>query len=168
VDNASVVASEDALRQDYRVRLFNRKWIEGMKKEGYAGADQISVMVSNTYGWKIMREKSVSDDIWKEIKSIYIDDSLNLSLKQWFETESPFAYQEILETMLEVIRKGYWNADPRTVKQIAELYADSVARHGAGGGLLGGDNTKLDKFIDSILRVDVEPGKGKKSISLPY
>ncbi|MEZ6045253.1 MAG: cobaltochelatase subunit CobN [Planctomycetaceae bacterium] len=54
-DAASLVSAEDAARRDYRIRLFNRKWIEGMMKEGYAGADQISVHVSNTMGWKIMR-----------------------------------------------------------------------------------------------------------------
>ena len=88
-DRAGLVAAEDALRRDYRVRLFNRKWIEGMMKEGYAGADQIAVHVSNTMGWAIMRDGSVSDDIWNEIAAIYVNDKLGLSLRQWFETREP-------------------------------------------------------------------------------
>ena len=57
---AALRVAEDALARDYRVRLFNRKWIEGMMREGYAGADQIAIHVSNTMGWKIMRDRSVS------------------------------------------------------------------------------------------------------------
>jgi cobaltochelatase CobN len=166
-DSSSVVASEDALRQDYRTRFFNRKWIEGMKKEGYAGADQMSHMVSNTYGWKIMREKSVGDDTWQTIKSIYIDDSLNLDMKRWFDEQGPFALQEILETMLEAIRKDYWKADHATQKQLAALLDDSIKKHGEGGGFTGGGNTKLKQFKDSLLQNNVKIEKQQEPLSIP-
>ncbi|HID30832.1 MAG TPA: cobaltochelatase subunit CobN, partial [Desulfobacterales bacterium] len=128
MDRARMVDAEDALRMDYRVRLFNRKWIEGMMKEGYAGADQIAVHVTNTMGWKIMRENSVSDNIWEEIVAIYIKDKLNLSIREWFEAENPYAFQEMTEILLESIRKGYWNASEKMRRELAELYARSVAR----------------------------------------
>ncbi|RMF40895.1 MAG: cobaltochelatase subunit CobN [Planctomycetota bacterium] len=150
-DRARMVAAENALRQDYRVRLFNRKWIEGMMKEGYAGADQIAVHVANTMGWKIMRENSVSDDIWEEILDIYLHDSLNLNIREWFDRENPYAYQEMTEILLESIRKGYWTPNEQTVREIAVEYAQSVARHGDSGGLRGGDNFKLQAFVEKIL-----------------
>ncbi|MBL4846284.1 MAG: cobaltochelatase subunit CobN, partial [Planctomycetes bacterium] len=150
-DSAKMVVAEDALRQDYRVRLFNRKWIEGMMKEGYAGADQIAVHVTNTLGWKIMREGSVKDDIWEEIVEIYVRDSKGLSIREWFEAENPYAFQETSEVLLETIRKGYWKPDQATVLEIARAYARSVARHGEGGGLRGGDNTKLEAFVAEAL-----------------
>ena len=145
------------MRREYRVRLFNRKWIEGMMKEGYAGADQIAVMTSNTMGWKIMRENSVSDDIWNEIAAIYIKDKLGLSVRQWMETSNPFAYQEMTETMLESIRKGYWNADPSLSRKIAEEYATSVVRHGLSGGIRGGGNVKLERFVKETLAASASP-----------
>jgi len=150
-DRASMVRAEDALRKDYRVRLFNRKWIEGMMKEGYAGADQVAVHVSNTMGWKIMREGSVSDDIWEEIVDIYIRDKRNLNIRDWFEAENPFAFQEITEILLETVRKGYWEPDESTLREIATEYARSVARHGEGGGLRGGGNKKLEAFVEKVL-----------------
>ncbi len=150
-DQARMVNAEDALRKEYRVRLFNRKWIEGMMKEGYAGADQVAVHVSNTMGWKIMRENSVSDDIWEEIVEIYIRDKRNLNIREWFEAENPFAFQEITEILLETVRKGYWEPDESTLLEMATEYARSVARHGEGGGLRGGGNKKLEAFIESIL-----------------
>lgn len=151
-DLARMVSAADALRQEYRVRLFNRKWIEGMMKEGYAGADQVAVMVSNTLGWEIMREGSVEADVWQEIRSIYVDDKYGLGLPAWMEGQNPFAQQEVLEIMLEAARKGYWSADAATVRALAERYAASVARHGEGGGLRGGGNAKLDGYVEKALR----------------
>jgi len=150
-DAAELVSAEDALRKDYRVRLFNRKWIEGMMKEGYAGADQVSVHVTNTMGWEIMRPESVSDETWEEIVNIYLRDSKNLAIREWFEAENPYALQEMDEVLLEAIRKGYWNASEATRLEIAEAYAQSVARHGEGGGLRGGGNTKLEAFVKHVL-----------------
>jgi cobaltochelatase CobN len=150
-DQIRMTPAEDAMKQELRVRLFNRKWIEGMMKEGYAGADQVAVMVSNAMGWEIMREGSVTDDVWKEIKSIYLDDRMKLSIREWFEAENPFAFQEVSEILLESVRKGYWKADEATVRAIAEAYAASVGRHGEGGGLRGGGNVKLGALVEKTL-----------------
>ena len=151
-DRAGPVAAEDALRRDYRVRLFNRKWIEGMMKEGYAGADQIAVHVSNTMGWKIMREGSVSDDDYNEIAAIYVKDKLGLSLRQWFEAQNPYAFQDMSEVLLESSRKGFWKADPGLLREVAQQYARSVLRHGEGGGLRGGGNASLEQFVTATLQ----------------
>jgi cobaltochelatase CobN len=150
-DSAGMIAAEEALRREYRVRLFNRKWIEGMMREGYAGADQVAVHVSNTMGWKIMRPDSVSDDIWEEIVEIYLRDSKSLAIREWFEAENPYAFQDMTEVLLESIRKGYWRPGDEVVREIAVAYAESVARHGEGGGLRGGGNVKLEKFVRDAL-----------------
>lgn len=150
-DAARIVRAEDALRQDFRVRLFNRKWIEGMMREGYAGADQISVHVTNSLGWTIMRPGSVGDDYWTEIVDTFIRDKKNLQIREWFESENPFAYQDLTETLLETIRKGYWQPDAEMIREIAEEYARSIVRHGEGGGLRGGGNFKLEAFVRQTL-----------------
>lgn len=157
-DRARMVVAEDALRQDYRVRLFNRKWLEGMMEEGFAGADQLSKHVSNTMGWAIMRNDAVSDDIWEEIVSTLVDDRLELGLREWFEEQNPFAYQELTEILLESIRKGYWDASPEMRAKLAAEYAASVRAHGEGGGMLGGGNVKLDAFVEELLAA---PGAGE-------
>ena len=123
-----------------------------MMKEGYAGADQIAVHVSNTLGWKIMRPGSVQDDIFEEIVDIYVRDKRNLAIREWLEAENPFAFQEVTEILLETIRKDYWNADEATRRELAEEYVRSVVRHGKGGGLRGGGNTKLEQFVDQTLQ----------------
>ncbi len=150
-DRASLVVAEDALSRDFHVRLLNRKWIEGMMKEGYAGADQIAVHVSNALGWSIMRKGSVSDDTWNELAAIYVQDKMGLSLRPWFDAENPYAFQDASEVMLEAARKGYWNAPPGTLRMVAQQYAQSVVRHGEGGGLRGGGNAPLEQFVVDAL-----------------
>ncbi len=151
-DRAGMIRAEDALAREYRARLFNRKWIEGMMKEGYAGADQVAVMVSNSMGWSIMRPGSVPDETWNEIDAIFVRDRLGLSIREWFEAENPFAFQDMTEVLLETVRKGYWNASPETMHRLAAEYARSVVRHGEGGGLRGGDNAPLQQFVERTLQ----------------
>jgi cobaltochelatase CobN len=140
--------SEDALAREFRVRLFNRKWIEGMMKEGYSGADQVSVMVTNAMGWEVVREGSVPREMWEEIDAVFVRDKLGLSIREWFESENPYAFQELSSTMLETIRKGYWKADAQTTRRLAEVYARSVVRHGDNGGLRSGGNIPLRQYVE--------------------
>lgn len=146
-DKASLVKAEDALQQEYRVRLYNRKWLEAMMKEGYAGADHMRFLVSNSFGWEVMRPGSVGDANWQQMKEVLVDDRLNLNLKDWFERNNPYAYQDTTATMLEAIRKGYWNADSQTRQQLVEEYARSIARHGFSGSLRSGGNKALDELV---------------------
>ncbi|WP_397571724.1 cobaltochelatase subunit CobN [Schlesneria sp. T3-172] len=146
-DKAGLISAEDALRREYRVRLFNRKWLEGMMKEGYAGADQIRFMTSNSFGWEVMRPGSVGSENWQEMKQVLIDDKLNLRLPDWMDRNNPYAYQDSMAVMLEAMRKGYWQADEQTRQQVARAYAENVARHGMSGHMTSGGNTSLDTMV---------------------
>ncbi|MFH0880768.1 MAG: cobaltochelatase subunit CobN, partial [Lentisphaerota bacterium] len=148
-----MVRAKDALETDFRVRLFNRKWIEGMMKDGYAGADQVAVHVSNMLGWQIMRENSVSPENWQEVVNVYVRDSKNLGLRKWFDQENPHAFQGMTQTLLETIRKGYWAPDAATIQEIAEAHAKSVIQYGKNGGLRGGNNVAFQQFMQKVLDV---------------
>jgi cobaltochelatase CobN len=108
-------------------------------------------------GWAIMRDGSVSDDTWNEIAAIYVNDKLGLSMRSWFETQNPYAFQDMTEVMLESSRKGLWHGQPGLVRQVAEQYARSVLRHGEGGGLRGGGNLKLEQFVAAALQSAKSP-----------
>jgi len=147
MDSAKIVDSRDAVAMDFRARLFNRKWIEGMMDEGYAGADLLAEHVSNTMGWEIVSPEFVTDEHWMEITDVYVRDSKELGLGEWFEEENPFAFQDLTEVMLETIRKEFWQPDAETVREIVEAYTQSVVRHGRGNGIRSGENKKLEEFI---------------------
>ncbi len=150
-DDAKIVDSTDAVQRDFRLRLSNPKWIRQMMEEGYAGANFISGNVDNLMGWEIMRDKTVSDANWERITDIYVRDSENLRIREWYDKQNPYAFQKLSVTMLETIRKKYWNANEATILEITEAYARSVAKHGMNSGPREGGNEKLEQFVADTL-----------------
>ncbi len=157
LDKPELVVAEEALRRDLRVRAFNRKWIEGLMKEGYAGADQLQVATSNAYGWSVMRSGSVPDEFFEKFVDLYVRDTLDLGLREFFERENPWALQGIAENLLEVARKGMWEASEETLRELAEVLQESRDEHGAGGGLLTAGNARLEEFVAELLGATADP-----------
>ena len=143
---------QEVLTTTIKTELLNKKWIEGMKKQGYAGAGHASELVKNTFGWSVTRKGSVSDAMWNEIAAVYVDDKHNLGMREWFEKNNPHALQEIAATMLEASRKGYWKANPATLQKLSNVFATVAVQHGDSGGLVTGGNTKLEEYAASILK----------------
>lgn len=152
MDRASLVDAEQALRRDIRVRALNRKWIEGMMKEGYAGADQLKVVTSNAYGWQTMRSGALPDETFERLADVYVRDALGLGLKEFFAKENPWALQGIAENLLETARKGLWNAKPETLAELATVLRDSRAAHGDAGGFVNAGNRALEQFVQQHAR----------------
>lgn len=150
-DNSKMINAEEALRREYRVRLFNRKWIEGMMKEGYAGADHMRFQVANSFAWEVMRPGSVGNDNWDEMKRVLIDDKLQLGLEDWFDKNNPFAIQDAMAAMLEAARKDYWQADPEQLNDLAKRYAANVAKNGLSGHITSGGNERLHRMVQGLV-----------------
>lgn len=151
-DRGAMVNAEHALRREYRVRLFNRKWLEGMMKEGYAGADHMRFLVSNSFGWEVMRPGSVGNDNWNEMKNVLVDDQLQLGLQDWFDKNNPYAFQDAIACMLEAARKGYWQADDAVLKDLAQQYAQNIAKHGLSGHITSGGNNRLHQMVLGMIQ----------------
>jgi cobaltochelatase CobN len=152
---------EEVLDTNLRSELLNKKWIEGLKANGYAGAGHISELVKNTFGWSVTRKESITQETWESIYQIYVKDSYRLGLKEWFEQASPYAIQELAAILLEASRKELWNASTEQVETVSRLYADSVARHGASGGVVGGGNTRLKDYATKALSAGAKAGDGQ-------
>ncbi|MCE9584675.1 MAG: cobaltochelatase subunit CobN, partial [Planctomycetes bacterium] len=150
-DGARMREFEEVLATNQRTELLNRKWIEGMKEHGYAGAGHISELTKNTFGWDVTRSGSVTDATWADIYEIYVKDRYKLGMQEWFDKVNPHALQEMTATMLEAVRKGYWNADVETIATLSRVYSESVVKDGPSAGLVSGGNTKLDSFAAAAL-----------------
>ena len=70
-----------------------------------------------------------------------------------------------LEAVPESARKGFWKADPATVKQLAELHAELVRDHGPGCSGFVCDNAPLREFIGGQLASPEAKQSYAKSIS---
>jgi cobaltochelatase CobN len=150
-DEASIVDSADVVQMDFRARLTNPRWIRGMMAEGYAGGNVIARDVNNLMGWEIMREHAVEDGNWERLVDLYVHDTEDLGTRRWFDAENPHAFQKMTVTMMETIRKGYWDADAETRLAVARAYAESVAAHGRASGAREGGNEKLAAFVSETL-----------------
>jgi cobaltochelatase CobN len=141
---------------EFRSRYVNPTWIEGMKKEGYAGAGEMRSFVEYLWGWDATAPDVIDDGMWKETFDVYVQDKHKLGMKDFFEKSSPYAYQDMTGRMVETIRKGYWKADTATEKKLLEELIDSVNRHGASGSEVTTGNPRLQKYVlDEARRVGI-------------
>ena len=99
-----------------------------MQQEGYAGTLAVVDTVNNFWGWTAVAPEIVRDDQWQQFFEVYVEDSLELSMEEWFERHNPTARAQIAERMLEAARKEYWNTDEATLKRLVEIYDDAVER----------------------------------------
>ena len=132
---------------EFRSRYVNPTWIEGMKKEGYAGAGEMRSFVEYMWGWDATAPETIDDAMWKESFDVYVQDKHRLGMKEFFEQSSPFAYQDMTARMVETVRKGYWKADEATTKKLLEEYVASVNRHGVGCAEHTCGNPRLQKYV---------------------
>ncbi|WP_048601998.1 cobaltochelatase subunit CobN [Rubeoparvulum massiliense] len=130
---AKMQKADSFFRQELRSRQFNPKWIEGQMEEGYSGASEMTEALQYFWGWQVMEPTMVSETLWEEYRDIYLEDKYELGIKQWFEEQNPYAYQVMMEHMLEAVRKGYWNANDEVSKDIADRYNKLIERVGSSG-----------------------------------
>src|SRR5690606_19487182 len=52
-----------------------------------------------------------------------------LGVEEWFEQSNPVAMAQIIERMLEAVRKGYWDASDQTRRELVTRYQEIASRH---------------------------------------
>lgn len=126
--DARVATAAQFLSDELRARYLNPHWIEGMKREGYAGTLEILNAVNNLWGWQVVDPSTVRADQWQAIHNTFVRDARELGLNQWFANTNPTAQRQLLERLVEAIRKGYWDAPDRTRREIIERWQELTAR----------------------------------------
>ena len=159
---AKVQTGTQAVMSEARTTVLNPKYIKEMMEEGPTGANTFAAYFSNTYGWEVTKPDMIQDYLWEEYKKVYVDDSLKLGVKEYFEKKNPYAYQEMTAIMLETIRKGYWKADEATVKQLAALHAELIKKHTPGCSGFVCNNAKLKDMIADKLSDDPQAAAAYK------
>ncbi|OEU48245.1 MAG: hypothetical protein BA871_15315 [Desulfuromonadales bacterium C00003096] len=148
------VEVEDVARtigRELRTRYLNPKWIEGMKKEKYAGAREMSNFVEYMWGWQVTVPSAIDKTKWEQTYDVYVEDKYGLEMKDFFNRENPWAYQSITARMLESIRKGYWNAGEKIKKRLAAEYALNVIKKGVACCDHTCNNPVLNQMVVNII-----------------
>lgn len=123
-----MVSAASFLSEEMRTRYLNPQWIKPMQAEGYAGTLEIVDTVNNLFGWQALDPATVRADQWQAMHEVYVMDKHRLDMQKWFEQNNPMAQAQVLERMLEAIRKGYWNASEQTRREIAERWQELADR----------------------------------------
>ncbi len=120
---------EQFISNEMRSRYFHPRWIKAMQDSGYAGATAMLDRMNNMWGWEVMTPEAVRDDQWQEFFEVYVDDKYQMQMREFFEQHNPEALAQMIERMLEAVRKGYWQASPETLQKLLETYTEIANQH---------------------------------------
>jgi len=144
---------EATIGRELRSRYLNPKWIEGMKKENYAGAREMAEFLENMWGWQVTTPFAIDRAKWEQTYEVYVEDKYGQELKEFFNRENPWAYQSITARMLEAIRKGYWKTDEKVKKKLAAEYAMNVVEKGVACCDHTCNNPLLNQMVVNIISI---------------
>ncbi|MCO1336137.1 cobaltochelatase subunit CobN [Microbulbifer sp. OS29] len=142
-DNVKAQTLAEFVNQEMRSRYFHPRWIEAMQDSGYAGATAILDRVNNMWGWEVMTPETIRDDQWQEMFEVYVEDKYEMEMREFFEEHNAEALAQMLERMLEAVRKGYWDARPETLEKMVETYAELSEKFDVAT-----DNEKFKEFVN--------------------
>jgi cobaltochelatase CobN len=140
------------LRRELATRLWNEKWIEGMKSSGYAGAQQISKEVEHLYQFRATAPEQVDAEVWQETLDTYIRDKRKLGLDKWFRDVNPHARQMLAARLIEIDRQGVYKYSPEDKRALVEAYVKSVNESGVSCYVNACGNKKLIRHVATLAR----------------
>lgn len=140
---------KEAIGIEGRTTIFNPAYIKEKMKGGASSASTFAEIVTNTYGWNVMKPKAIDKEMWDEIYNVYVKDKYHLGTKEFFDKQNPAALMEMTTVMMESARKGMWKATPQQLKDIAKLHTETVNKYKPSCSGFVCDNAKLRNYIAS-------------------
>ena len=110
----------DAINRGVRTRLLNPKWIDGMLKHDFHGAQHIADRVENLLGLAATTNV-VENWVWSGVAQRYVFDE-----EMWrrLMENNHWAAKEIAERLLETERRGYWQATEEEIGKLKQAYLE--------------------------------------------
>jgi magnesium chelatase subunit H len=108
------------LRTEYRTKLLNPRWYEGMLQHGHSGAAEISNRFTYMLGWDAV-SGAVDDWVYSDAAKTF---ALDPAMRERLQKANPQAMRNIVGRLLEANGRGMWKADDDTIDQLREMYAD--------------------------------------------
>lgn len=145
--NARMQEVKEAISVESRTTLFNPTYLSAKMKGDASDANVLAETIQNMYGWNVMKPKAIDSEMWDEVYRVYVKDSFNMGLKEYFSEKNPAALQEITAVMMESARKGMWKASDEQRKEVARLHTELVSRYKPACSGFVCDNAKLRQYI---------------------
>lgn len=154
-NNVRMQEVKEAIGIESRTTILNPAYIKEKMNGGAGDASNFAEVITNTYGWNVMKPDAIDNELWDDIYDTYIADRHQLGLKDYFKGKNPAAIQEMTAVMLETARKGMWNASPEKIAALAELHTEMINECGPACTGFVCDNAALREYISSKVPSDV-------------
>ncbi len=159
------------LTREMSSRLWNPRWIEGMKQSGYSGAQQMAKEVEHLYGLRATAPSTVDRSVWQQTFDVYIADKHRLGLDKYFSEQSPHAQQMLAARLLEVDRQGIHRFSGADRRLLVRTYVESVNRSGVSCYANACDNRRLLSYVaaqsgEAVSRASAEMWRRRMSEAL--
>lgn len=109
---------KEEVNRIFRAETINPKFISGMMKHGYKGAQDLAGRASITFQWDATSHV-VDDWMYESMARKY---ALDPKVQEWMKKVNPWALERIVETLLEAEQRKLWNAEDDTLSKLQELY----------------------------------------------
>lgn len=104
-----------------RSRILNPKWLEGLKRHGFKGAQEISAALDSLFGWDATAEVA-EDWMYQSIAEKFLFDE---ETRKWMEEVNRWAVHAASERLLEANQRGMWDTDAGTLQKLRAIYMEA-------------------------------------------
>ncbi len=122
--NLKLRTAAEEIRFVYRSKVDNPKWLEGLKRHGFAGAKELSKLFVFTLGWSAT--SGIADGrMYRDLAERFVLDG---DTREWVKDENPYAMTEMLKRLDEAMERGFWDASDEMKEKLKEVYMEFEER----------------------------------------
>lgn len=120
-DNPDLPVTRDLAKETARIvrsKILNPKWLEGLKRHGFKGAQEISSALDSLFGWDATADVA-EDWMYQSVAEKFLFDE---DTRKWMEEVNRWSVHSVSERLLEAHQRGMWQTDDNTLKQLRSIY----------------------------------------------
>jgi cobaltochelatase CobN len=117
-------STQEELRFLFRSKVTNPKFNNGLMEHGYRGASEMAKITEYTMAWGAT--SGITEDwMYESLVDTYLRDK---NVHDWMDDVNPYAVMNILNTLMEAINRGLWDATQEYRDLLEEMYIDAEER----------------------------------------
>ena len=101
-----------------RTKVLNPKWLEGLKRHGFKGAQEIAAAMDSFFGWDATAETG-EDWMYQSMAEAFLFDE---ETRRWMEEVNRWSVHSVSERLLEANQRGMWDTDEETLRRLRGIY----------------------------------------------
>ncbi|MDR3206351.1 MAG: cobaltochelatase subunit CobN [Candidatus Methanoplasma sp.] len=123
-DNTKLRTVEEEGRYIFRSKILNPKWLEGLKRHGFKGAQEISEMFEFVFAWDATSDV-IEDWMYESMTESYVFDK---ETREWIENVNPYAMREMVSRLMEAVGREMWDPSEEVMEKLSDIYLSNEER----------------------------------------